>query len=115
MLKPIAHGYRRGIPQFSLCSPAAVVVVCSSEGHSHGGEGWLESEERGEEEDEELEEPGYKVEEPVGEVGGGGGVPQPRQNLGQELPKWQRVVIGNVVGLERGSCKFFQPREGALG
>ena len=74
-------------------------MVCPSECHPHGGEGGLQSEEWGEEEGEELEYPGHAVEEPEGEVGGWCGVPQPCQNLREELPEWQRVVVGDVVGL----------------
>ena len=46
-----------------------------------------------------MEEPGHPVEEPVGEVEGGGRVVQASQYAGHELPEWQRRIISDIVRL----------------
>ena len=50
-----------------------------------------------------MEEPGQQVEQPVGQVVGGGGVTQPPQDLREEVPEWQRLVVGDVVCLVGGA------------
>ena len=46
-----------------------------------------------------MNQAGHPVEQPVGQVEGGGLVAQSSQDLGQELPEWEGSVIGYVVGL----------------
>lgn len=78
----------------------AVVVVCSSQSHSHGREGGFEEHKRTQDPGQQPEEQCQSVHKPVGEVKAWSGVAQTHQHIRHEVPKADWLVIGYVIRLK---------------
>lgn len=79
---------------------AAVVVMGSSQCHSHGRKGWFEWHERAQDPGEQPEEQGQAVDEAVRYVEMWSSIPQTHQHLRHEVPEANRLIVGDVIRLE---------------
>lgn len=97
---PLLQMDYRFVAQVLLGAVTAVVVVGSSQSHSHGCKGGFEGHQRAQDQGQQPQEQGQSVHKNVGEVVAGSSISQTHQHLRHEVPESNWLVIGDVVCLK---------------
>lgn len=97
---PLLQTDHRFVAQVLFGTFTAVIVMGSSQSHSHGRKSWFERHKRAQDPGEQPEEQGQAVHEPVREVKTWSSITQTHQHLRHEVPEANWLVIGDVIWLE---------------
>lgn len=100
-LQGLFKPYHRLETEVPLSPLAAVVVVSARQGHTHRREGGLDGEQGTQHPAEQLNHHSDEVHQPIGEVAAGCVVAKTSYHTCDEVPEWQRGVVGDEIGLQR--------------
>lgn len=105
---PFLQTDQRPVGQVFLGPLTAVVVVGSSQSHSHWCESGFEGHQGAQDQGHQPEEEGKSIDQQVGEVVARSIISKTNQDLWHEVPESNGLVVGNVVGLRsHGEWKGF--------
>lgn len=77
----------------------AVVMVSSSQSHSHGGKCWFKGYKRTQDQTQQPEEQGQSIHKSVREVVTWSSISQTHQHIGHKVPEPHWLIIGNMIWL----------------
>lgn len=97
---PLLQTDHRFVTQVLFGTFAVVVVMGSSQSHSHGRKGWFERHKRAQDPGEQPEEQGQAVDEAVRYVEAWSSIPQTHQHLRHEVPEANGLIVGDMIRLE---------------
>lgn len=114
-LHSIVKAHQGGVLEICLCSLAAVVMVCSGQRNSHGGEGGTYGHKWPQNKTDDGQQPSNGVDEPIWQLGSWGRVVESFEDARDEVPEGKRAVVCYVICLHKGGGQWPQARmRGAL-